>query len=613
MSASNNFPGIRPSLNLDFANTKRLDPRITFTRASTATYYDGKTAAKAEENLFLQSQFAGTWVEGNSTRTANAAVAPDGTTTAESLVPNTTSGVSHNLMQSAGAIGLVYTLSVYAKANGYTNIQFFGDSSGNFTATFDLTAVSAAFSGAATAASITSVGNGWYRCVATFTIASSTRLNIQGFPTGATASNFGNTFAGDGTSGVYLWGAQLEQRSFVTAYTATTTQPITNYIPALQTAPAGVARFDHDPVTGESLGLLIEEQRTNLLPYSADLTNAAWVKTGASATGDAVVAPDGTLSADKLIDDTTSGNHGVTRNYGAISPGAFSVSCYSKSSEYSKIVVYLDNQAGVSFAYSFDLLAGTATQTKTPHSSWTAVTAAITAVGNGWYRISVSGTTTNTSLGARFFLDKGTTYNGFGAPADYTGNGTSGIYLWGAQLEAGAFPTSYIPTVASQVTRSADVASMTGTNFSSWYRADEGTFYAEASLPQINKYQPIFTIYNPTQPPQTNQIVVALNNSGAAGYGEYAANGSGIGLVNGSSLVANTFFKSSISYTSSNVALSFNGAAPSINTSLNTTPYSVDRLAFAKDTLNRTATTYIKRIAYYPKRLSNTELQSLTS
>ena len=63
----------------------------------------------------------------------------------------------------------------------------------------------------------------------------------------------------------------------------------------------------------------------------------------------------------------------------------------------------------------------------------------------------------------------------------YDGNGTSGIYLWGAQLEEGAFPSSYIPTTTAAATRSADVASITGTAFSGWYRQDEGTFYGEAT------------------------------------------------------------------------------------------------------------------------------------
>ena len=83
-------------------------------------------------------------------------------------------------------------------------------------------------------------------------------LAVTPIPTGATANIYGQvTGTGDGTSGVYFWGFQVEQRSALTALTQTTTAPITNYIPALQTAAANVARFDNDPVTGESKGLLM--------------------------------------------------------------------------------------------------------------------------------------------------------------------------------------------------------------------------------------------------------------------------------------------------------------------------------------------------------------------
>jgi hypothetical protein len=68
------------------------------------------------------------------------------------------------------------------------------------------------------------------------------------------------------------------------------------------------------------------------------------------------------------------------------------------------------------------------------------------------------------------------------------------IYAWGAQVEAGAFATSYIPTVASQVTRSADSAVMTGTNFSSWYNASEGTFYCEAATVDIVSNKGIWSV-----------------------------------------------------------------------------------------------------------------------
>ena len=91
MTISANYPTVRPSLLLDFAKTKVLDPRITFTRSTTATYYDGVTSALAEQNLLLQSQFAGSWSTGSASLTLNSTTAPDGTTTATTLTSTNSS------------------------------------------------------------------------------------------------------------------------------------------------------------------------------------------------------------------------------------------------------------------------------------------------------------------------------------------------------------------------------------------------------------------------------------------------------------------------------------------------------------------------------------------
>jgi hypothetical protein len=447
MTIQNNFPAIKPSLNLDFANTKQLDPRITFARASTARYYDGKTTAKAEENLLLQSQFVSSWGSSNVSQTVNATTAPDGTTTAISIIANTTPSVGHSIVQATGAsAGNTYTYSVYAKANGYTNIQLFGDSSGNFTATFDLTAATAAYSGSATAATIVSVGNGWYRCATTFVMASVSRLNIQGFPTGATASNYGNTFTGDGTSGVYLWGAQLEQRSFATAYTPTTTAPITNYIPVLQIAAAGTPRFDHNPVTGESLGLLIEEQRTNLLTFSEQLDVPGWSRANANVQENIAVAPDGTMTAALLVEDTTINQQHYISRPTSVTSGSVTFSVYAKAAGRN----WFRLQASTANALAwFNLSNGTLGEVQS------GCTASIVPVGNGWYRCSATVQYVNQTCYI-FLADA----NGSTA---HTGNGYSGIYIWGAQLEAGAFATSYIPTALTYSGR-ASTATFRGPN-----------------------------------------------------------------------------------------------------------------------------------------------------
>jgi hypothetical protein len=266
MSIQSNFPALKPSLLLDFSNTEALDSRVTFTRASTATYY-GTQTAKAEENLLLQSQtFETSWPSVFATVTANTTTAPDGTTTADTITDDATSA-THRISQTFSAnTNTPYVLSCFLKAGTATHAYLSLTDTTNvqryFAADFDLSAGAVRISGAGTSGTFTSAsitespaGSGWYRCVVIGEVAAvsaSTRAVI-GVSDGTTAFNTSGLILYVGTgSTVFAWGAQLEQRSAVTAYTATTTQPITNYIPVLQTAASGVARFDHNPTTFES-------------------------------------------------------------------------------------------------------------------------------------------------------------------------------------------------------------------------------------------------------------------------------------------------------------------------------------------------------------------------
>ena len=595
MSIAQNFSTTSPSLSLDFANVQALDPRISFSRATTATYYGTRTAL-AEQNLLLQSQtFETTWNAINATVGVNSTIAPDGTITAESFTPTATSG-THSLQQSAGTIGVQCTFSVFAKSNGYTNIQLFADSSGNFNATFDLTAGTAASTGGAVV-SIVNVGSGWYRCIATFTQTASTRLNISGFPTGATASNFGNTFTGDGTSGVFLWGAQLEQRSTVTAYQVTTTQPVTNYIPVLETAASGVARFDHNPTTFESLGLLIEEQRTNLLTYSEQFDNAAWVKLDATATANTIIAPDGTLTGDQITGNGTTNPHFIRQTISATGSTIHTFSLYLKqgTERYAYLVLLgrsvTDDNGDVAW---IDLQTGTIST-----STGSGTSATITLVGNGWYRVTMP--TSAYPSSAQIEARVGVTSVSGGQATLVSGY----IFAWGAQLEAGAFSTSYIPTVASQVTRAADAASMTGTNFSSWYNQAQGTLYVDAKKADFAGLR-----------------IAAVNDNTANNRMDIIFDGNEKAIVitnnvlqaqlNPTNLFANQYNKAAFSYQSNLVSMSLNNSIVVTDTS-NVIPV-VDRLFIgSRDGVSFFINGTIKKVSYYPIRLSDANLQALTT
>jgi hypothetical protein len=596
MSIQSNFPNLQPSLLLDFANTKQLDNRVTFTRSTPAVYYDGKTTAMAEQNLFTYSQELdnAAWIKSAATITANTTASPDGTSTADTFTPASTSPLAYQTCPSAGT----FTFSVYAKALVDTNVTLACTTNyEGVAAQFNLSAGTAGsvttYSGGSNAtitggtSSIVSVGNGWYRCI----LAGVTVTQARAFHFGSGGTN--GTFTGT----IYVWGAQLEQRSSATAYTVTTTQPITNYIPVLLSAGGNQARFDCNPTTGESLGLLIEEQRTNLALQSADFSTTWSSANQVSITSNTIVAPDGTLTGDKLIADATSNVHFVVQNTGSIS-APWTFSCYAKAGEYSRVGFSYSNTGYVFFNLTTGVQEGTVGGGITSTS--------ITSVGNGWYRISFTSTSTASGGNIGIYLFN-TTYTS-GIPT-FTGNGFSGAYIWGAQAEAASFATSYIATTSASATRTADVASMTGVNFSSWFNNAEGTLYAEAS-PQTQS---------------TNSFGIAsLTNLGGS------ANSISMYYTGGNVVDVESLVNNSVQYTylisrgsqptkvthgykvnDSNVAL--NGTAYTTDTVCNVPQLTALTIGTIYDTGGFPCNGTIRKIAYYPLRVTNAQLAALTS
>jgi hypothetical protein len=587
MSIKNLYPTIKPSLLLDFAKTKRLDPRITFARASTGACYDGKTVAKAEENLLTYSQeFNVTWVPGRSSVIANATTAPDGTTTADII---TATATGNPLVYQAKPFAGAGTISCYVKKGTSDFAYLYVDNPSFEAAYFNIsTGVVGSFSSSFTATSITAIGDGWYRCVASFTSISGSNVGF-----GLCDAN-GDGFCTVGKT-IFAWGAQLEQRSSVTAYTPTTSQPITNYIPVLQTVSTNAARFDHDPVTGESEGLLIEEQRTSLLTYSEDFSY--WGATNSIVQSNIIVAPDGTMTGDKLVPNTAQDYTFVGKFY-MISATTYTFSVYAKAGEYSRMSFWEGNVTG--YFATFDLLTGTVVSVNGP------TTAKIENAGNGWYRCSMAAS--YNAITAWWIIKPldGSTTSPFNATR--LGDGYSGIYIWGAQLEASAFPTSYIKTEASQVTRAADFALITGTNFSSWYNQDEGTVYSES----ISS-----TAFNVGGSRVAWQI-----DSGSGFANRYVLNhtsGDMTVVVNNTFPVnfsvpdpqSNVALKNAFAYNYNNFGNAYNGIAFESNL-LGNLPI-VSRLIIGDQAPNANAISgTIKKIAYYPERLTNIQLENLT-
>lgn len=369
-------------------------------------------------------------------------------------------------------------------------------------------------------------------------------------------------------------------------FTRSTTATFTGSNGLIQTAAIDAPRFDYNPTTLASLGLLIEEQRTNLFLQSQFASG--WINFGtATQTPNNTAAPNGTTTAALVTSPATS-------DYIYQAPATtigltyvFSFFVKNSTATVSQYHVRTSNTAAI----------GTLTWSGATLSSVTPTvgTASFVAVGNGWYRVSAVYTATEAAARHRI---------GGGDGVSTTGN----IFVWGAQLEVGAFATSYIPTVASQVTRAADVAVMTGTNFSSWYNASEGTLYAEAAV--------ISTAY-------TTGVLLDVGAGGAFGTTAYINwFGSGWGLnpssapVNMSSSVVTTSpGKIAAALSANNAVIAANGLLGGVDTSC-AMPASPTTLSIGVrgwsggngNFLNGT----IRQIVYYPRRLANAELRGIT-
>lgn len=591
MAIATNFPSIKPSLLLDFANTKALDPRITFTRSTTATYYDGVTTAKAEENLLLQSQtfISGDWVKTNASVTANTGTAPDGTTTASTLTAAAGSSVKILSQGPTPIASSAYTMSFFLKAGTHNFVQLINAGDAQAFANFDVSTGTVGTAGTKTTASAVSIGSGWYRCVVTFDATSTLSAAFRLYMVASNTAAWAPTFNATGSETVQVWGAQLEQRSSVTAYTPTTTQAITNYIPALQTAAAGVARFDHNPITDESLGLLIEEQRTNLLVRSQEFNNASWVSNGGSVTANTVVAPDGTLTGSYLT-RSTSIQDGCYQTLPGGTSGVVAASVFVKQVSASDSYIWIYDATAVASRLEVAITWSSGTPSVV---ATVGTVAAPVSVGNGWWRISATSTALTGANVNRFYL--------FPARAG-SSNGQQTAF-WGAQVEAGSFATSYIPTVAATVTRNADAASMTGTNFSSWYNAGEGTLYIEAQRTNT------LSAGNFAAEIVGGSSSLRFRTGGTTVSFQSVVAGSTQADLNLGTATIGTLFKAAAAYRTNDFAGSLN-AATVVTDSSGTTESAMSSLTFNNNSI---VCQIVRKFAYYPIRVTNANLQALTS
>ena len=362
-------------------------------------------------------------------------------------------------------------------------------------------------------------------------------------------------------------------------------------------------RFDHDPTTRECKGLLLEESRTNLLSYS--IPDSSWQVSQATITENAGIAPDGTNTAVLHSDNNTSNQHLLYTTATVSSGTNYVVTSYLKQPSSNSRRYYSLTIHGLGYII-FDIQNGTV-----HNSSGTGIQgASITAVDNGWYRVKAHYITNNTN-GNIYWLPIGDD----GTSVVYTGASTAqGMLIWGCQLEASTFETSYIPTFGSTATRGKDLAEIDGEDFTDFFNQTEGTINCAYWLGNDNSGMRVFQIND-----SNNSVIdiVAGSGSGSGGYG-YVSTG-GVAQANGGQSTTNANYLNklhvvTLAYKENDIAgINKNTGVLTTDTSA-TLDGAYNQVTFYQeangaDQLNG----HLQRVQYYPKRLPNNQLKNLNN
>jgi hypothetical protein len=348
-------------------------------------------------------------------------------------------------------------------------------------------------------------------------------------------------------------------------FTRASSGTVTDSAGVLQTAATDVPRFDHNPTTLESLGLLMEEQRTNLLLRSEEFENASWTLFGtASRTANTTVAPNGATTADSVTLPASS--------------GIFQLVTGSASTAYTfSVWVRCDTTQTVRLVINTNLIDPTVL-TVTATSSW--------------QRFSVTKTTSVGTLTVTAQVDTG-------------GNNT--FYLWGAQLEAGAFPTSYIPTTTAAVTRSADVASIGSSAFSGFYNQNEGTVFAQYD--QVAGGGGRICEFSDGS---TSSIPFFVSGSVKASMNIFVSGVNSGRIDSGTAPSPGVFVSAIASFAPADRALCTDGGLMTTSTSPATLPV-LNAVQIGADTVGGSRRNgRIRRLTYWPRRLPDSTLQAVT-
>lgn len=573
------------TLDLSFMNPGTLDPRINFSRASTATYFDSSGVMRT----------AGFNYTTNNMMVGAVAGTPGTDPTSWNLAFNLLAGLTKQIV----GVGTVNGIN-------YVDVRYFGTSSGgNF---FPITYSSGGGGGATTAGTQWSVS--CYMALVGGTLTNVTNLFLAGqLDSGVSSINIdtrpiltptltriaasGPAQAGAAVSDGILWNIALAAGpiDFTLRIGAPQWERASAPTPVVPTygAANGAPRWDYDPVTLALKGLLIEEARTNVWLQSADASNAAWSKGGVGASAAPVVtanqttAPDGTTTAARVAYPVISAGANGSVMYQAVTASA---NAYTFS-------VWLKGGVGGEQLY----LLTTADTTLFYRQSVTLTTA--------WQRFTL---TTPNLTAATWYFEIGVDLR----DASQTAKPAQTIFAWGAQVEAGAFATSYIPTTAAAVTRAIDLASMPT---DTWFNASAMSVAINAMSFGFGSagYNVLYGLNDGSDNNRLQQGLLAPPTPIVPDSLVVSGGTASVSLPETVTVPTNVLFKFGASLKAGAFASSLNGAAPYVNTTGIVMPIGINHLSIGNSGGTFSVDGYIQRLRYWPRALSNVELQSVTT
>jgi hypothetical protein len=404
----------------------------------------------------------------------------------------------------------------------------------------------------------------------------------------------------------------LSPRDFAQIITLTRSGTATrvNAAGLIETVAANVPRFDYDPISRALRGLLVEEERTNLALQSEAFDNAAWTKTNITVPANQAVAPDGAGTADRpMVNNGVSLNAaGVSRDFTkAATATTYTWSVFAKAAQFNRIGLGLQDSSNNANSANVvvSLVDGSISSVAAASGTFTAASATVQAFPDGWYRVSLTCTSgTETSIRAWLYVRDSVAT---------TGTGTSGVTMWGAQLEVGPMATSYVPTTTAAVARGAESVVIGGNNFAQVYNQSEGTIFAVVRPSSFSGINNCRFIEMNNGAFANSVCLMATSYRSVMGYIARAA------AFESQMEVANKWnvgvrIKAAYAFRANDVALSVDGAILT-DTGTTVVPSGITEMNIASVQYSpaNAMNGWIETLRYFPTRLPNAQLQALTA